>query len=310
MKMRTNLWLVVTLLIFGVSLGAWANEGLAPLSYQGRLLADGEPVPNGEYTLTLELFEDAGAAERICGDRNVTLDVLGGYFNHSFQDPNCAEGLRSHTGQVYVRVLARGGVFGDQDVKLGIHPISTSVFAIHAASGGGVVGDIVASMLTPEEFRALRGDGWVLADGRAHPGSTYEDITGRETVPDLRGVFLRGKDHGRMDDDGRGNPDGDLALGEWQGDAFEQHSHEVLLHVDAEELIEPPEEGAGGNGENGNDNGNENGEDNGDPVMEDGPALPFSVISDDWKYSVETSEDGEAETRPRSVTVNYFIKID
>ena len=59
----------------------------------------------------------------------------------------------------------------------------------------GIVGTIEQSMLTEAQFIAAAGsDGpnWVLADGRNVAGSRYAQITGSNTVPDLRGAFLRG----------------------------------------------------------------------------------------------------------------------
>jgi len=58
----------------------------------------------------------------------------------------------------------------------------------------GIPGTIEQSMLTEAQFIAAAGpDGpnWVLADGRNVAGSRYAQITGGNTVPDLRGAFLR-----------------------------------------------------------------------------------------------------------------------
>lgn len=251
--------------------------GGQPLTYQGRILADGAPIPSGEYLLSVELFADAEAESRICGDTRRETQVTEGYFTHTFEDVTCASALQVSLPAVYVRVLASGGVFGARDVEVGMHPVSTGVFAIHAATGGGTVGDVVASMLSVEQFQSLRGPGWVLADGSAHPASRYAQITGREEVPDLRGVFLRGKDHGRFDADGVGNPGGDLALGERQDDEVRRHHHSVhpLAGVD-------------------------DGEDTGPEVSGTDTTVRAGL----------TSGYGGDETRPVNVTVNYFIKID
>jgi hypothetical protein len=55
------------------------------------------------------------------------------------------------------------------------------------------VGSIVASMLTEAQFQGVNGTDWVLADGRSVAGTTYAVATGENTVPDLRGQFLRGR---------------------------------------------------------------------------------------------------------------------
>lgn len=61
------------------------------------------------------------------------------------------------------------------------------------------VGAKTYSMLTEAQFQAQNGSGWVLADGRNVSGSDYHTKTGQTTVPDLRGVHLRGKNNGRAD---------------------------------------------------------------------------------------------------------------
>ena len=84
------------------------------------------------------------------------------------------------------------------------------------------VGSIESSFLTEAQYQAIRGTGFVLADGRNVAGSTYSIITGETTIPDLRGVMIRGKDHGRGL-----NPDGDLALGTYQDAIVREHNHGV-----------------------------------------------------------------------------------
>lgn len=74
--------------------------------------------------------------------------------------------------------------------------------------------------------------GWLECDGSAVSRTTYSSLfavigttfgvgDGSTTfnLPDLRGEFIRGWDHGRGVDSGR-------ELGEGQGDAFKSHSHD------------------------------------------------------------------------------------
>ena len=54
------------------------------------------------------------------------------------------------------------------------------------------VGSVQQTFLTATEFESIMGTDWVLADGRTLPaGTVYEEITGSNTVPDCRGLFLR-----------------------------------------------------------------------------------------------------------------------
>lgn len=90
------------------------------------------------------------------------------------------------------------------------------------------VGSIVASMLTEAQFQGINGSDWVLADGRSVAGTIYETATGSSTVPDLRGMALRGKNNGRSD--GNQDPGGERALGNFQNDAMQGHFHGITTY--------------------------------------------------------------------------------
>lgn len=53
------------------------------------------------------------------------------------------------------------------------------------------VGTLEVSMLELADFQAIRGAGWVLANGQSSVGTSYETLTGQATVPDFRGRFIR-----------------------------------------------------------------------------------------------------------------------
>lgn len=151
--------------------------------------------------------------------------------------------------------------------------------AVKINSGRGSVGDVQSSMMTEAQFQALNGVDWVLSDGRNVAGSKYATIKGVTTVPDLRGVTLRGKNNGRVD--GGQNPDGDLALGTFQshqnadhGHAFSQGMQNASSGVPGNVLI------GGGVGQN--------------------VIAAFSSLGN----------SGGNETRMKNVTVNHFVKIN
>lgn len=140
----------------------------------------------------------------------------------------------------------------------------------------GMLADVVTSMLTEAQFQTLRGSKWVLADGRSVTGSDYHSLTGKTSIPDMRGQFLRGKNNGR--NDGNENPDGDLNLGEFQTDEVGPHVHEYL-----------------------------------DYYLRKSPDANYGNVNDEGQLRADT-RDTEAndglETRPKNITVNYFIKIN
>ena len=140
---------------------------------------------------------------------------------------------------------------------------------------GGVwkVGDVKHSFLTEVQFQAEHDDTWVLCDGQDVTGSDYEDITGNNVVPDVRGQFLRAKNNGRAD--GQENPDGDVALGTFQADEFKSHTHTIETST-------------------GSSGGSDHAENN----------------SSSTQATYNTLPSGGDETRPKNVTCNMFIKIN
>ncbi|RMG19473.1 MAG: hypothetical protein D6729_05135 [Deltaproteobacteria bacterium] len=271
-------WLAVLLLVAAGSV-ARAQEVPAdvPLTYQGDLIVNGSPIADGEYTFNIRLYGDENATQLVCGDVDVPITVTGGRFSHTLQDRSCREKIRTANSGLWVQVQARGGPLGGSYVTLGVHPVSAGVYALRAETGGGAVGDIVASLLTEEQFQAIRGPNWILADGRDVQGSAFAQLFGNNFVPDLRGVFLRGKQNNR--NDGKGNPN-EIALGEYQADAFKRHQHGVAPSAGPEAGFATGVKAAAS-----------------DPAGQD-------VLNGN------TGEAGEEETRPQNVTVNFFIRIN
>ena len=135
------------------------------------------------------------------------------------------------------------------------------------------LGDIKHSLLDEVTFQSKHGTSWVLSDGRNISGSDLAVLTGWTVAPDLRGVFLRGKDHGAGV-----NPDGDTPEGTYQLDEFASHTHST----------------------------NYQHSDNGDGA---GYAL-INVASFAGSTDGSTTSQGGLETRPKNIIVNYFIKIN
>ena len=263
---------------------AGPSASAPPLTYQGQLFVSGTPIADDTYTLSINIFKDQAATDHVCGDTNFTAATIGGWFRHTMQDTTCASAIADAAGSpLWVQVSGKGGALGNgsQSVILATNPIATGITTLHADNGGGAVGDIVASMLTPGEFTAIRGPDWVLADGSSYSSSRYAQITGNPSVPDLRGVFLRGENYDRPVD--KGNPDGDKPTGTYQADMLKQHHH-LVAHGAA--TVAPP------------------------GTIQQVFASPPGTSGPLVDPGGVTSDFGGAETRPRNVTVNYFIKIN
>ena len=136
--------------------------------------------------------------------------------------------------------LDRGVAMTDERaVKVASALLKTPAFLGHveAQVRGVPIGTVLTSVLTPEEFAQLSGErgfdprasAWALADGRSVEGSRFTTITLRRTVPDLRGLFLRGHNDGRSD--GRQDPGPREADG-YQAFANLMHDHPQKVAFD------------------------------------------------------------------------------
>lgn len=135
------------------------------------------------------------------------------------------------------------------------------------------IGDVRSSFLTETQFQAEVDTTWVLCDGRNISGADLHVlIPAFLTIPDLRGMFLRGKNEGRVD--GKENPDGEIALGDYQADEFASHSHTIPAF---------------------------------NSPIGGGQAAGASTNAGTFP---DTDPTGGNETRAKNVTVNYFIKIN
>lgn len=182
---------------------------------------------------------------------------------------------------------------------------------------GGHIGSVVSSVLTETQFQALHGTGWVLMDGRSCVGSTYATITGQSTIPDARGMVLRGKNNGRSD--GNQDPSGERAVGNLQNDSIQGHYHDKS--------------------ETNHSHGvSDSGHSHGGVVRSNGIAAAGSAVGGNIDFNGTTSSattgisiqgttsnvsitnpssDGvngaprtSSETRMRNIAVNHFIKIN
>jgi len=135
-------------------------------------------------------------------------------------------------------------------------------------------GEVVASMLDEAFFQSVYGPDWVLADGRTVTGTWYEELVSAN-VPDLRGLFLRGRNYDRSK--ASGNAEGDLVMGTFQAFQVARHSHTCL-----------------------------------EMIQNDAVDGVDSVTTHSFEHrneSRQTGEFGGDEVRPNCVTVNFFICV-
>jgi hypothetical protein len=165
----------------------------------------------------------------------------------------------------------------------------------------GQVGDVVDSVLDEATLQSLRGSGWVLMDGRDITGSTLADLTGWTNLPDARGQFRRAKNNGRSD--GKENPDGDLALGQFQQDQQETVavSHNHRWHYISGNSRTYTSSGSVQNFSFQGPNGN---------AAISATASVDDRINTNAYTSNESGASTNNETRVKNITINTYIRID
>jgi hypothetical protein len=105
-------------------------------------------------------------------------------------------------------------------------------------------------------------------------------------LPDLRGVFLRGKNQERAD--GFENPDGDMDVGAIQEDAFQGHGHR-WNGFGLRQVFQTGQDGSGTQG---------------GPFSEYDDTVIRNAITDNTYGNAKVSN----ETRPTNITVLYVMK--
>ena len=218
------------------------------------------------------------------------------------------EGVRDSLGRVEGEVADLQGLAGQFDgLRMSQEDLTGQVASLPGPEAyQPPVGTVIASLLSESEFQGQFGKSWALADGRAVEGSGYEKLTGNKNVPDFRGVFLRGKNHDRANDSG--NPDGDLTAGTFQGDALQEHTHSysrgeraplIPLHLGSADQEHAHSYSRGKKTRKEQRRSSESSGARGVPA-------PAQTMGVDREEGIRAG----SETRPRNVTVNFFVRID
>lgn len=167
------------------------------------------------------------------------------------------------------------------------------------------LGCVVSAILPEDAFQRLNGKQWKLCNGQSIAGSKLAQETGIEKAPDFRDAFPRGKNSGKYLADGPTAVTDEIDLGANMPDSVGPHHHSVNDPGHSHPLWVKDD-----NFPNQRDrslpvgNGPVN---KGTDQMSGSQSTGIS-ISD----NVTSVVDGKAtkETVPKSVTVNFFIKVD
>lgn len=156
------------------------------------------------------------------------------------------------------------------------------------------VGTVIHSILTPDQMRDEAGDAWALMQGQVLVGSDLDRKHQITNIPDSRGLFLRGYNNGCLDDTDTSvrycNPD-NTALGGYQNDSFKKHEHGGGNHTHWNDMEITATRNWDGSGRN---------------------TVTSHKNGQGWHSNHSGSViqmEGENETRPKSLTLNIYIKV-
>jgi len=173
-----------------------------------------------------------------------------------------------------------------------------------------LVGTVQQSILTEPQFKAQLSvtdqAKWCLADGRDVSGSKYAQITSRTTVPDLRGAYLR------MAGQNAGNT-------AWNGG--------TLANFQEDSTARPKNGFSGTTGTDGSHRHMEGGQHWHQTDIPWGGGTAANGVTGAWRneagwlhpwtstegahaHNVVINGGGDTETRPKTYSVNYYIRIN
>jgi microcystin-dependent protein len=172
-----------------------------------------------------------------------------------------------------------------------------------------MIGDVKESVLTEPQFKSLLSTAdqlkWVLADGRDVTGSRYATVTGRNTVPDLRGAYLRmagqnasntswnGGNLNSFQEDNTARPRNSQFTGTTNNNGAHSHTY-----------TDPRRPGRNGGFSGSSWDGYP------ETARYPGDNTGSTSSDGDHSHTVTITGGGDVETRPKTFTVNYFIKVN
>lgn len=278
------------------------------ISIQGTLKsANGASVADGTYDVTFKLYtvETGGTA---VWEEDAMVEVIGGIYSHYLGSVTALNPAN------FVSTLYLGVKVGSYELvprsELAYSPYAFSVSNAQKVVCSGAVGDVKYSILNPTQFAAVNGGCWVPMDGRALAATDQlRIITGRTSVPDGSGLFLRAQEFsGGADNDPDRNSG--TAIATAQQDGNRSHSHTVGGGGSHKHAV-PYDSGGGGVG------GGENPMLFFTDVIDQGTFHTNGAIANglagtntDGFHSHSLSNDGINESRPKNLNFWIYIRIN
>jgi microcystin-dependent protein len=300
---------ILTLALIAVGASA---QTLAPglVNYQGSLRdSQGQPLATADYEIAFQLYDDHQAGSLIWGPQTfAAVPVAAGHFNVILGpvDDAAAPLTEAFEGEErFLEITVNG------DTILPRQQILSAPYALSAnlAGNGSPPGSIIAygGDEVPE--------GWLLCDGsevsrEAHPdlfaaiGTAWGDGDGAVTfnLPDLRGRFPRGVDHGAGRDPNAGSR-GASAGGGNSGDAVGTVQSDATARPNSNFTTNTT-----GNHTHGHPYRTGFGSSDGVDRVSGNSGSTSPRTSTDGNHSHSVTGGGDAETRPLNAAVEFIIK--
>jgi hypothetical protein len=163
---------------------------------------------------------------------------------------------------------------------------------------GATVGEIKHSILTEAQFATAIGTiespKWLLCDGRSCAGTSFASIAGLNTVPDLRGAFLRGA--------------GQNANASWTGPALNAYQEDSTKRPNTAFTGTTNNTGAHTHNSDGPSQYTPYGG-NARVAWEGYRQDRTTSAAGAHTHTLTIDGGGDAETRPKSYGVNYFLRV-
>lgn len=211
-------------LLFGqvITLCAQSQQSAILLNVQGILrTASGIAVPDGPQNVTFKLYTVAlgGAA---LWEENAQVTVTAGIYSYNLGNQTAID-PSIFAEKLYLGVSVDGTEMLPR-AELTYSPYSIRAFTAFTVACSGAVGDVKYSILNPQEFIQENGDCWVPMDGRSIVGSKLAIRTGRTSIPDGGGLFIRSQEFsGGANNDPDRTPSSPIAT--FQQHELFRHSH-------------------------------------------------------------------------------------
>lgn len=182
--------LLLTLLVLNaITLGAQPD---ILLNVQGILrTASGNAVPDGPQNVTFKLYTVASGGTALW-EETAQVNVTAGIYNYNLGNQTDLD-AGIFANKIFLGVTIDGTELLPR-AELTYAPYSIRAYTASTVACSGAVGDVKYSILNPTQFAAENGDCWVPMDGRSIVGSKLAAATGRSSIPDCSGLFIRSQE--------------------------------------------------------------------------------------------------------------------